>query len=170
MRSFSKAWRVLTVLGMATVAMAPLTAAQASPTVDRRQGGEFEIHTFTGNCLDVGAPVPRPGAPIIQNSCDGRPTQRFRIERVGEQQYAIRASNGLCLDGRDPANGAPIIQFFCDGGPNQWFTILPVDDGEYRIQTSADKCLDVRDPANGTPIVQYDCGDQSSQRFTIVRD
>ncbi|WP_280700056.1 RICIN domain-containing protein [Kitasatospora sp. GP82] len=111
---------------MAAAAMAPLTAAQASPTIDRRQGGEFEIRTFAGKCLDVKGRSPADGTPIIQYTCDGGFNQRFRILPVGDGKYEIRTFADKCLDvkGRSPADGTPIIQYTCDGGFNQRFTIV----------------------------------------------
>ncbi|MFE7357064.1 RICIN domain-containing protein [Streptomyces sp. NPDC057543] len=170
MRSSSKARRVLTVLGLAATAMVPLTAAQASPAVDRQQASEYVIRTFDNKCLTV--PSPDDGAPITQFDCDDRFFLRFRIVAVGGGQYEIRTFADKCLDVKDrsPADGAPIIQWSCNGGPNQRFRMVQTPDG-YEIRTFADKCLDVKDrsPANGTPIIEYGCDGAPNQRFTIER-
>jgi hypothetical protein len=101
----------MTVLGLAAAAMVPLTAAQASPAVDRRQGGEYEIRTFGNKCLDVKDRSPADRTPIIQYGCDGAFNQRFRIEQAGDGEYEIRTFAGKCLDvnERSPADGTPII-------------------------------------------------------------
>ncbi|MGE7435845.1 RICIN domain-containing protein [Kitasatospora sp. NPDC001175] len=126
MRSSSKAWRALTVLGMAVAALAPFTAAQAAPAVDVRQGGEFEIRTFADKCFDVKGRSPADATPIIQYACDGQFNQRFRILPVGGGEYEIRTFADKCFDvkGRSPADATPIIQYACDGQFNQRFRIV----------------------------------------------
>ncbi|MDH6130220.1 RICIN domain-containing protein [Kitasatospora sp. GP82] len=172
MRSSSKAWRVLTVLSMAAAAMVPLTAAQASPAVDRRQAGGFGVRTFAGKCLDVKDRSPADRTPIIQYTCDGGSNQRFTFKPASDGWYEIRTFAGKCLDVKDhsPADGTPIIQYTCDGAFNQQFRLEEASDGRYEIETFAGKCLDVKDhsPADRTPIIQYTCDDGSNQRFLIV--
>ncbi|OIJ85210.1 RICIN domain-containing protein [Streptomyces colonosanans] len=173
MYSPSKAWRVLTVLGLASAAVVPFTAAQASPAVDRRQDNESRIvmYPVNGKCLDVKDVSQADGAPIIQYTCGNGANQRFVVTVLGGNEVEIRTFAGKCLDVKDrsQADGTPIIQYTCGGAYNQRFKIVSVAGGGYEIQTFANKCLDVMDRsyADGAPIIQNACKPEGNQQFAF---
>ncbi len=79
--------------------------------------------------LDVNGGSHDNGAAIIQWDMHGGDMQRFRIEPLGDGQFALRAvHSGKVLDvsGWSTDNGAPIQQWDWHGGNNQlWQIVMP---------------------------------------------
>lgn len=177
MRSCSKAWRVLTVLGLAAVAMAPLTAAQAAP---QSMNGEYRFENqASGKCLDVKDASLEDEAPIIQYTCNGGNNQQFTVLQEANGYYSLETFARQFVAVKDTSStpdGTPIIQIPSQDATEAQMTFdlrwTEKPDVYLIALSSADKCLDVTDAsqADGTPIILYTCNQSASnQQFKMVR-
>ncbi|MGW1107985.1 RICIN domain-containing protein [Streptomyces sp. NPDC002540] len=137
-------------MGLAAAAVVPLTAAQASPAVDRRQDNESRIVMFPGNgkCLDVEGGSQADETPIVQYTCGDGADQRFTVNVVRGDEIEIRTFAGKCVEVKDRIReeGTPMVQSTCFGAYNQRLRLVSVPDGGYEIHTDDDrKCLNVKD-------------------------
>ena len=90
----------------------------------RQQGLEVEIVSKKSNkILTIATNSPKNGAPIVEDSAQGLPGQRFRIQESspGSNEYIIFTFCGKVLDCCQASkdNGTKIIQWEFNGGSNQ---------------------------------------------------
>ena len=125
-------------------------------------GGLYSvIARHSGKCLDVRRSSLDNAAAIVQQACDGRTSQQWRIEPTGVGTYtviAVHSNKSLDVMGASLDDGAPIIQYALHGGENQQFEITPETDGYSRIVARhSGKALDVSGAStdDDVQIVQY---------------
>ncbi|MFJ8802883.1 RICIN domain-containing protein [Streptomyces sp. NPDC102487] len=182
MRSRSKAWRVLTVLGLAAAAMGPLTAAQGAQSSSIESGGLYEIRSqASGKCLDVKDASEADGASIVQWTCNGGTNQRFVLfqEANGYWSFQTFAHKFFAVkDIENAMDGSPITQIPQSGTTEANSTFDIVWDGSaadvYRIGVPANdagRFFDVKDgsQADGAPIIQYVHTEGPNQLFKMVK-
>lgn len=77
----------------------------------------------SGKCLDVADQSTADGAAVVQNSCNGQPSQQWKVQKVAGTTYAqlVARHSSKCLDVADQstADGAALLQWACNGGANQ---------------------------------------------------
>ncbi|MFI1018206.1 RICIN domain-containing protein [Streptomyces sp. NPDC020965] len=106
-RSTARAALALTALATLTLGAAPTTGAASSTAPVQRaavQGpaeGEYTIRAaHSGKCLGPEDNRREWGILLVQQPCDGRPTQRVYIARMGEDQgqdyHYVFTSTGYC--------------------------------------------------------------------------
>ncbi|MEV6048378.1 RICIN domain-containing protein [Streptomyces xanthochromogenes] len=182
MRSRSKAWRVLTVLGLAAAAMGPLTAAQGAQSSPVESDATYEIRSqASGKCLDVKDASEANGAPIVQWTCNGGTNQRFRLFQEPNGYWSFRTFAHKFLAVKDIENaldGSPITQIAESDTTeaNSTFDIVwdQVTADVYRIwvpANDANRFFDVKDgsQADGAPIIQYVRTEGPNQLFKMVK-
>lgn len=178
-RSRSKAWHVLTVLGLAAAAMAPLTAAQAAQAAQVENGATYEIRSqASGKCLDVKDASQESGAPIIQYTCNGGPNQRFVLSQEANGYWSFQTFAHKFLAVKDlDLDGSAIHQIDQSDATEATSTFDIVWDGAaadvYRIgvpANDANRFFDVKDgsQADGAPIIQYPRTEGANQQFKMV--
>ncbi|MEU3601247.1 RICIN domain-containing protein [Streptomyces sp. NPDC006798] len=114
----------LTALGPG---MVPTAAAETAV-----RAGTYTVSVLhSGKCLGPRGNSAADGALIVQQPCDGRPSQRVTLVATGGYEpntFLFRTASGKCWDvqGDSKDSYTPIIQHTCHGRWNQWFT--PHDD------------------------------------------
>ena len=119
-----------------------------------------------GMCVDVQGASHADGARLVQNPCNGAPTQQWIEERVATGFLLRNKATGKCADayGGGTADGTAVIQWACHGGDNQVFNWS----GLRLAFRHSGRCLDVYGGglAAGTSLIQWACHTGSNQRFT----
>ncbi|MEK9520483.1 RICIN domain-containing protein [Streptomyces venezuelae] len=101
------------------VAAAPVQAALVP-------GGYTITVAHSGKCLDIRNSSPADGAVLVQNRCDGRPSQRFTLSTrtVAPDQAFLQTFAGKCLTRSGNYNSTvPVTQQPCVNNPVQWLRI-----------------------------------------------
>lgn len=141
--------------------------------------------TFTGTatvehsglCLEVPGAATTDGTQLVQNTCNGRPEQRFRFDVIDgtRQLYSIVATHSnLCVGANTitPANGTTVVQRACSDAANNvtlQFRLERIDatSGRFRVRNIAQaRCVDVanNDTRTGRPVHFWSCADLTSGR------
>jgi len=145
----------------------------------------FAQSTFTGTavvehsgmCLEVPAAATTDGAALVQNTCNGRPEQRFRFEVIdsARQLYSVVATHSnLCLGAPTitPADGTALVQRACGepaSNPTLQFRLERMDaiGNRFRLRNLAQaRCVDVagNDTRANRPVRFWSCQALTSGR------
>ncbi|MFF9425594.1 RICIN domain-containing protein [Streptomyces sp. NPDC014746] len=159
----------LALLLTTVLPVVPAVPAQAQT----RGPGTYTIRVLhSDKCLDVQGSSHAQGALIVQNTCDGRPSQRFSISYASRPAgvFFVQTFAGMCWrrtggEGYPNTTHIPIGQYTCDRRDLEFFgfTTTPGVGGEELRNVSAKGeerlCLHVRgaSPADGADLITHLC-------------
>jgi hypothetical protein len=125
-------------------------------------------------CLAVSRVGPIEGLNAWQWSCNGKSTQKWRIQLVetgGYQLVSLDSNKCLTVSGGSTLSGAMVIQASCVGGNNQRWRIEPTDNHAFRlVALHSNKCLDVPllSGLDGALLQQWSCSSMNNQKWWIM--
>ncbi|AZK98752.1 RICIN domain-containing protein [Streptomyces tsukubensis] len=153
---------------LAAVTVPPASAATPPPTA-----GKYTVRVaHSGKCLGPRDDSTAEGVVIVQQPCDGRPSQKVTLITargdIPANSFFFRTSTGLCWNVKDNIHhvGVPIIQWPCSRAMNEVFTAYgdhhPWDGYILRTHTTRPKywnCLHIRDAstADDATLIQHPC-------------
>jgi GH43 family beta-xylosidase len=148
----------------------PSPSGETEPTPN----GYAVVNRGTGMCLDVTGGS-GDGADVRQTRCDGRATQRWRVENpnLDDASRLINAGTGKALDVTDcsTADGANVRQWSWLDNPCQRFRPeIVAAGGWFRLaNVASNKVLDVADcsPADGADVRQWSWLNNACQQWTF---
>ncbi|MFD7552030.1 RICIN domain-containing protein [Streptomyces sp. NPDC059816] len=153
---------------------AGLLLAMAAPAQAAPSPGTYTVTaTHSGKCLDLWNSSAENGTALVQNTCDGRPSQRFTLREYSNAPgtYAIRTFAGKCLArGMYASTTEPVQQRGCVYDLSQAFKIGAHHpwSGEviFSLNWSGERnfCFHVDQAAtdNGTAVITHACNPQGT--------
>jgi hypothetical protein len=146
------------------------------------EDGEYEVRSVhSGKCAAVQGASQTTGASVVQLSCDGSASRRWRFQRVGTSTSTYRATavhSGDCLavSSNSTSNGLRLVQAACSSSaPNQVFRLVD-SSGAVLLKPQATgaenrKCVDVAEGslADGARLIQWTCHGEDNQRWMLSR-
>ncbi|EFG03886.1 hypothetical protein CRV15_30015 (plasmid) [Streptomyces clavuligerus] len=167
-RSARALW-VATAALLLSAATVPSASAGSPPL----EAGTYTVRTaHAGKCLGPQGDGSAGGEAVVQQPCDGRPSQRVTLITAGgdipPNSFFVRTAAGLCWNVKDGLHhqGTPIIQWPCGPWSNEVFTAYgdrhPWTGHMLRTHTTRPKywnCLHIRDAsaADDAPLIQHPC-------------
>ena len=129
----------------------------------------------SGLCLEVPGAATAPGVQLVQNTCSGRPEQRFRFQVVDatRQIFTIHVEHSsLCLstDGITTADGVALVQAACSAGSTiAQFRLerMGATSQQFRLRgVASERCVEVRnsDSRTNRPVQYRTCQSLTSGR------
>ena len=125
-------------------------------------------------CLGLSNLGPIEGLNAWQWACNGRATQKWRIQPVetgGYQLVSLGSNKCLTVSGSSTLNGAMVIQTSCNSANNQRWRIEPTDNNAFRlVALHSNKCLDVTlaSGLDGALLQQSSCSGVNNQKWWIM--
>ncbi|MFF8513494.1 RICIN domain-containing protein [Streptomyces sp. NPDC015492] len=168
----SRRLRNLLVAAAAALLTATVTAPAAAWTPPPFASTHTVRAAHSDKCLGPQNDSTQAGARIVQQPCDGRPSQKVTLITargdIPADSFFFRTSAGLCwnVEGALHHQGTPIIQWPCSKALNEVFTAYgdrhPWAGHVLRTHTTRPKywnCLHVQDAstADGAALIQHPC-------------
>ncbi|WP_329564320.1 RICIN domain-containing protein (plasmid) [Streptomyces uncialis] len=185
----------LATLGIApTAGAAPAAAPQrvaAEPSAPQHNGLYTIRAVHSGKCIGPYGNSTGWDAQLVQQPCDGRPTQQFRLNlrsnEFGENWYSIAGTSGYCWGynrpwGPQPGGGAALgesarttgcdryyrqIAFSFGGNPSAGYEIKQFSDPN---EWGTHDCLDVAEfnMNDNAGVVYWTCNQGQNQKFQLL--
>ena len=121
-------------------------------------------------CLEPLGKSAAQGTPIVQNVCDGSPTQNWRLDAsVSTSKGHVTNGNGMCMDAMGGAvDGTPVVLWTCNSISNENWQHPPFT-GKLvsRVSGTSTHCLDVPGGSGqvGLQVWIYRCNGTAAQSW-----
>lgn len=170
------------VLIAATLAISPMSAAQAAPTSQAApavlpDGWNYILSAHSGLYMAVGGGVGANGDHVLQWSRNGGLEQQWRL--INPPGYPsnvyviVNATTGraLSIPGGSTVRGAHAIVWNRNNGPEQrWHRVDAGAGTFYLVNEAGDQCLAIpgASTVQGTHLVQWPCNGQREQIWYLA--
>ena len=133
------------------------------------------IAKHSGKCMTVLGNLPFDGTDIVQWTCDGSPSQVFRIEAAFGGAFTIlHDASSACTDVEDSgiADGTNVALWHCNSTGAQRFAIAPSVHQDFYTFTNvfSGKCVDVQNTsqADWADVQIFTCNGGTNQAWQFV--
>jgi len=162
---------------LATPVLVGLAAAFALPGFAQSTFTSTAVVEHSGLCLEVPAASTAANIQLVQNTCNGRPEQSFRLQVINalaQTYYIVATHSNQCVVASSAvqANGTTLVQAACSSpatNPVQQFRLerMAADGQRFRLRNLAqDRCIDVAnsDSRTNRPVHLWSCQALTSGR------
>jgi uncharacterized protein (DUF1800 family) len=149
----------------------------ASPTHAQSTFTSTAVVEHSGMCLEVPGASTATSVQLVQNTCNGRPEQSFRLQvinAVSQLYYVVATHSNQCIAASTAvqANGTTLVQTACSNpttNPVQQFRLerMAANGHRFRLRNIAqDRCVDVAnsDTRTNRPVHLWSCQALTSGR------
>jgi len=150
-------------------------AGSSVPPTGPANGTYTIASVFSGKCMDIDGASLADSAQVVQNTCNGKKSQKFGVKNMGGGWYRLIDKNsGKAVDvaAASTADGAKVQQYTDNGTVAQRFSFTPGADATTWVITNENsgKCLDVADWStnDGGKIQQWTCAGTTNQAWRLT--